>query len=277
MERPDLIEAGEERLSWIERANIRFVRSTLVPGRMDRVLRLCQQTIGSGWIYECTKNLLHVDGVERLPELSTDESYICVANHRSFFDLYVVTSYLIRQQGLRNRIIFPVRSKFFYTRGLGLAVNGAMSFFAMYPPIFRERSQIRLNVTSLADLAWLTNRGGAFVGFHPEGTRNQGDDPYALLPPQRGVGQLVHATNAKVIPVFINGLRTEGLGRQVASNFDGTGDPIIIVFGDPIDFDELRAKKPSIKVQAAIAKKTIDEIAALGERERQLRAELVAG
>lgn len=274
MERPDLISAGEGRLSRLERGTIRFVRATLEPGATDRAMRWFQRNVGSRWIYLCTKNLLRVHGLDRLPEMRPDQSYICVSNHRSFFDLYTVTSYLIRQQGLRHRIIFPVRSNFFYTRVAGLAVNGAMSFFAMYPPIFRDRKQIRLNVTSLAELAWLTNRGGAFVGFHPEGTRNKGDDPYALLPPQRGVGQLIHATEAKVIPVFVNGLRVQGLGKQVAGNFDGSGEPIIVVFGDPIDFTELRAAKPSIKTQAQIAEKTIDAIRALGDQEREIRASL---
>lgn len=270
--RPDLIEAGDERLGFIERSVIRFVRRTLEPGWVDRVMRFFQRNVGSAWIVACTENLLRIHGLDRLPKLDPNQSYICVANHRSFFDLYVVTSYLIRRQGLRHRIVFPVRSKFFYTRFLGLFVNGAMSFFAMYPPIFRERKQIRLNPTSLAELAWLTNRGGAFVGFHPEGTRNKGDNPYELLPSQRGLGQLVHGTTAKVIPVFINGLRTSGLRRQVVSNFDGSGDPIVVVFGEPIDYSELREKKPSIKVHAAIAEKAVEAIRELGDEERSIRA-----
>jgi 1-acyl-sn-glycerol-3-phosphate acyltransferase len=176
---------------------------------------------------------------------------------------------------MSQRIIFPVRSRFFYTNPLGLFVNGAMSFFAMYPPIFRERHQLRINATSLADLAFLINRGGVFAGFHPEGTRNRGDDPYTLLPAQRGLGSVVHATQAQVLPVFINGLRTHGLARQVWSNFDRSGEPILAVFGAPIDYSDLRAAKPTISVQTAIAQRTLDAIRALGAEERVLRAELL--
>ncbi len=63
-----------------------------------------------------------------------------VSNHRSFFDLYVVSSVIVKR-GLEQRLMFPVRSQFFYDSPLGLAVNGAMSFFAMYPPVVpRSRS-----------------------------------------------------------------------------------------------------------------------------------------
>ena len=51
-----------------------------------------------------------------------------------------------------------------------LVVNGVMSFFAMYPPIFRERKRLALNVTSLEELVWLLKRGGTFAGLHPDST-----------------------------------------------------------------------------------------------------------
>ena len=68
------------------------------------------------------------------------KSYIVVSNHRSFFDLYVVTAYLVKR-GMPHRLMFPVRSQFFYDKRVGLVVNGLMSFFAMYPPVFRERAR----------------------------------------------------------------------------------------------------------------------------------------
>ena len=76
------------------------------------------------------------------------------------------------------------------------------------------------------------------MGFHPEGTRNKGN-PYNLLPMRGGLGRLVHAARVPVIPVFVNGLRVEGLGKQITSNFDGTGTPIHTVFGEPLNLDDL--------------------------------------
>jgi 1-acyl-sn-glycerol-3-phosphate acyltransferase len=271
--RPDLLQAGEQRLSWIERFTIRFVRGTFEPGRVDRLIRFFQRVIGSTWIHHFTKHLRHVYGMERLPPFARSQSFILVANHRSFFDLYVVTGHLVRLR-LRHRIVFPVRADFFYTSFTGLIVNGVMSFFAMYPPIFRDRKKLILNPTSLDELAFLLRRGGYFCGLHPEGTRKKDDDPYTFLPAQRGVGRIIHESRVPVIPVFINGLLPNDLRRQVTSNFDGTGRKIIVVFGAPIDFTDLYAEPSSPKVHQAISDRTLEAIGALGSEERTHRTAL---
>ena len=273
--RPDLLQAGEERLTPLERFTIRFVRATFEPGRVDRAIRFFQRVIGSTWIHHFTKHLRHVYGLDRLPPLAEDQSYILVSNHRSFFDLYVVTGHLVRLR-LRHRILFPVRAEFFYTRLLGLFVNGVMSFFAMYPPIFRDRKKLALNRTSLGELAFLLRRGGYFCGLHPEGTRKKDDDPYTFLPAQRGVGRIIHEARVPVIPVFINGLLPNDLLRQVTSNFDGTGKKIVLVFGAPIDFTDLYAEPSSPKVHQAISDRTLEAIGMLGQEERAHRAALEA-
>jgi 1-acyl-sn-glycerol-3-phosphate acyltransferase len=273
--RPDLLAAGRERLGATERFIIGFVRRTFDPGRVDRVIRFLQRRIGSTWIHHFTKNLRFVFGLERLPRLDPKQSYILVSNHRSFFDLYVVIGHLVRLR-MRHRIVFPVRAEFFYTGPLGLFVNGVMSFFAMYPPIFRERKKLMLNPTALDELAWLLRQGGYFCGIHPEGTRKKDDDPYTFLPAQRGVGRVIHEARVPVIPVFVNGLLPNDLPRQVASNFDGTGRKIVVVFGAPIDFADLLAQPSTPKVHQAIAERTLEVIGRLGTEERARRAELEA-
>ncbi|HEY3500687.1 MAG TPA: lysophospholipid acyltransferase family protein [Polyangiaceae bacterium] len=270
--RPDLIRAGKGRLGFLERQLIRFVRWTFEPGLVDRVIRFLQHHIGSTWIHHFTKHLRHVFGFERLPPLDPAQSFIVVSNHRSFFDLYVVFGELVRRR-LPHRIVFPVRAAFFYTSPLGLFVNGVMSFFAMYPPIFRERRQLALNPESLDELAFLLRRGGTFAGLHPEGTRKKDDDPYSFLPAQRGVGRVIHEARVPVIPVFINGLINR-LPRQILSNYDGTGRKVLLVFGEPIDFSDLYAQKGTPKVHQAIAERTLEAIGKLGEEERARRAEL---
>ncbi|HEY4104447.1 MAG TPA: lysophospholipid acyltransferase family protein [Polyangiaceae bacterium] len=274
LERPDLVESGKKRLGWLERALIRFVRSTFEPGVLSRVVHYCQRTIGCGWIHHCTKYLRHVHGTDRLPELRADHSFILVANHRSFFDLYVVFGDLVHR-GLKHRILFPVRSKFFYDNPLGLLVNGIMSFFAMYPPLFRERKKAFLNPLALEELAFLLRRGGMFAGIHPEGTRKQDDDPYTFLPAQRGVGKVIQDARVPVIPVFINGLIND-LPKQVTSNFDRTGRDILVVFGKSVDFGDLLDQAKSPKVHQAISDRAMQAVSELGQEERALRAALDA-
>ena len=269
--RPDLAETGRQRLSFMERSIIRFVRGTFRRGLVDGAIRALQHTIGSSWIHHCTKHLRHMHGIERLPVLEMRQSYILVSNHRSFFDLYVIFGDLVRR-GLQHRIVFPVRSTFFYDNPIGLFVNGVMSFFAMYPPLFRERKKLILNPTSLDELSWLLRRGGMFAGIHPEGTRKKDDDPYTFLPAQRGVGRIIHGARVPVIPVFINGLIND-LPRQVSSNFDGSGREIHVVFGAPIDFSDLLDEPPSARTEQRIADRTLEVIGELGQEEKRLRAE----
>jgi 1-acyl-sn-glycerol-3-phosphate acyltransferase len=272
-ERPDLVAVGGSALKPIEKAQIRLIRRSFEPGRVDQALRWGQRTIGARWIDECTKNLRHLYGLERLPPLDPNKSFICVSNHRSFFDLYVITAMLVRR-GMPHRMMFPVRSHFFYDSPAGFFVNGIMSFFAMYPPVFRERSRATLNLAGLDEVVWMARRGGAFIGLHPEGTRNKDGDPYALLPAQSGVGRIIRHANVDVLPVFINGL-TNDIVKQVSSNVKKKGDPIIAVFGKPVDFGDLLETNSSPRLYKKIADRALEAIGELGVEEKGIRAGLV--
>lgn len=269
----DLLDFGGESLSPVERWQIRFVRKTFESGPIDRSVRLLQRYVGANWIEASIRNLRHVHGLERLPNFDPAQSYLCVSNHRSFFDLYVVTAYLVKHRRMPQRLVFPVRSGFFYDKPLGFVVNGLMSFFAMYPPVFRERQRAALNLASLDEVVRLLRTGGAFVGLHPEGTRNKTDDPYALLPAQAGVGRIIQAARVPVIPVFVNGLGND-IARQVRSNYTRTGEPVVVVFGKPIDFGALLDAPSSPRNHRRISERTIEAIRALGDEEKALRARL---
>jgi 1-acyl-sn-glycerol-3-phosphate acyltransferase len=264
-----LAPGGEFPLSPLERAQIRLVRASLRSGPLDRTLRSLQRGVGQWWIRAVTSRLRHVHGLSRLPEWHPRKSVVCVANHRSFFDLYVTTAELV-SHGLPYRILFPVRSNFFYDHPLGPFVNFAMSFFAMYPPIFRDRRRAARNLASLDELASLLRRGGFFVGMHPEGTRKKDDDPYTLLPAQSGVGRVIRKAGVPVVPVFVNGLGNDFV-EQVRRGITGNGPPIHIVFGAPIDFGELLEAPENARTYKRIADRCADAIGALGQEERRLR------
>jgi 1-acyl-sn-glycerol-3-phosphate acyltransferase len=259
----------DPRLTPLERAHVRLVRATLRPGRIDQGIRVLQRTVGQWWIRKAIARLRIVHGLERIPPWDPAGSLILVANHRSFFDLYAATAELVAH-GLPQRILFPVRSTFFYDHPLGPLVNGVMSFFAMYPPIFRGRSRAELNLASLDEIVGLLRRGGFFVGLHPEGTRKKDDDAYALLPPQSGVGRVIHQAKAPVVPVFVNGLGND-LVEQVRSGLSGRGDPVYIVFGAPIDFGQLLEARPTPRTYKAVAAECIRAIEALGREEKAAR------
>ncbi len=272
--RPETFEEANDRLSWVERFNVAFIRRTFAWSWLDRFCRWGCRVPGAGWVHYCTRNLLRIHGLERLPPLEDLRGVILVANHRSFFDMYVINAVLYKN-GFSERLLFPVRSSFFYDHVAGFFVNAVMSFWSMYPPIFRDKQRLSLNHTAFSELARAVSSGRS-AGIHPEGTRNRGDDPYTLLPAQNGIGRLIHqARGATIVPVFINGLIND-LRRQVASNFDGTGRPIHIVFGAPIAYGELLDARASTKTFRAIVDHTMATIADLGQQERALRAQATA-
>ena len=110
-------------------------------GAWKRLWTFCQRHIGSLWIKICTYNLMNVFGLENVEQTNVDKPLLLVANHRSFFDMYVVSSVLFRQTKRPMQLFFPVRAKFFYTNPIGWFVNLAMGWFSMYPPFFREEKE----------------------------------------------------------------------------------------------------------------------------------------
>ncbi len=270
-ERPDLFSRAGARLSRLERWNIRFVRASFSNPLLNRLMAALQRFPGSTWVEICTRQLRTVHGLERLPPPGELDNFILVSNHRSYFDLYVISMVLI-QAGLKKRMLYPVRSKFFYDHPLGWWVNGIMSFWSMYPPIFRERKKAVLNHTAMSEVIWSLANAKVGVGIHPEGTRNLGEDPYTFLPAQAGVGRVIHQSRAMVIPVFINGLIND-LKKQVSSNFDKTGREVIVMFGAPIDFGGLLDEPGNAKVFRSLADMSLEAVRKLGEEERALRAE----
>ena len=66
-------------------------------GAWKSVMTFCQRHIGSLWIYLATYNLMNVFGIENVENAEVDKPLILVANHRSFFDMYTVSSVIFRR------------------------------------------------------------------------------------------------------------------------------------------------------------------------------------
>jgi 1-acyl-sn-glycerol-3-phosphate acyltransferase len=241
--------------------------------RMKRVAQAFLASVGKTWVHQCTKNLLHVRGLERLRGLDPDRGVMIAANHRTLFDSYVIASVMLRSCSWIERMYFPVRSDFFYESPAGVLVNGVMSAWAMYPPVMRRKESRSFNDYVVELTADLLSKRGTLVGFHPEGTRNKTDDPYTLLPAQIGTGQIVHASKAIVIPTFVLGLSND-LPKQVRGNFDGTGEPISLVFGEPLDLSTYYAAEGRLRTYKQLADHLRTVLTKLGEEERTWRREM---
>src|SRR4051812_45258836 len=239
-------------------------------GAWKRFWTFCQRHIGSLWIYLATYNLMNVFGIENFENTDFERPVLLVANHRSFFDMYTVSSVLFRRTKRPMELYFPVRARFFYDNPLGWFVNLVMGWFSMYPPFFREQrdaAKREFDKYSLRRLIQLASFGHAHViGFHPEGKRNFSEDPYSLLPAQPGIGKVIYAARPQVIPVFIAGLGND-LPKQVLGNWRG-GEQVRIRFGPPIDLTDFYERSDRIRTHKEIADHLMSKIAELGEQDR---------
>jgi 1-acyl-sn-glycerol-3-phosphate acyltransferase len=253
-------------LSGMERFAFRVVHR-MNRGRWKRLWTWCQRTIGAGWIWLATYNLMRVYGLEHIEAASHERPLLLVANHRSFFDMYTVSTALFRQTKWRKALFFPVRGRFFYESPLGMLVNLLMGWWSMYPPIFAANEKRLFDKYSIRRLTELCHSGsGHVIGFHPEGTRNLNPDPYSFLRAQPGIGKLIKDAEPQVIPVFIAGLGNN-LPRQVLSNWRG-GEPIRVRFGARLDISPYLSKKDHVRTYKEIADFVMQKIAELGEEDR---------
>jgi 1-acyl-sn-glycerol-3-phosphate acyltransferase len=245
-------------------------------GRWKRFWTFCQRTMGAGWIHLSTYNLMRVSGLEHVEAAERGRPILLVANHRSFFDMYVVSTVLFRRTSWRKQLFFPVRGRFFYDSVGGLLVNLVMGWWSMFPPFFAggdnpKVDQREFDKFSMRLLAHLAREGaGNVIGFHPEGTRNKGADPYSYLRPQPGVGKLIKDARPQVIPVFIAGLGND-LPKQVLGNWRG-GEPVRVHFGPALELSDFYDRRDSARTYMEIAGFVMSKIAELGEQDRDARA-----
>lgn len=252
-----------------ERAGVWLAR-VMNRGRWKRFWTSCQRHIGSLWIYLATYNLMNVRGLENFERTTAARPILLVANHRSFFDMYTVSSVLFRRTRRPIELYFPVRGKFFYDNPIGWFVNLVMGWWAMYPPFFREEKEARkraFDKFSVRELVRLCSGGeGRVIGFHPEGMRNLDEDPYTLLRAQPGIGKVIYEAKPQVVPVFITGLIND-LPKQIIGNWTG-GEPIRIWFGDPVDLSEFFEMRDSIRTHKALTDHLMEKIGELAELDR---------
>jgi 1-acyl-sn-glycerol-3-phosphate acyltransferase len=226
--------------------------------------------VSARWMTLGSRNMMHAVGLDRLSGLRPSDGILLVANHRSFFDLYMLAVLLHRHTPLRQPVLCPVRADFFYQRALGVLVNVLVGGGRMFPPFFREPEKQGFNRWAIERVADELQRGSVLVGFHPEGRRNQNADPYQPLPARPGVGRLVTEAWPIVVPAFINGLSNDFFS-DLRGNFDGTRR-VIAVFGAPIDTAPYRSLGNRTSAHKRIADDLLRRIYQLGEEERTVRA-----
>ena len=260
-------------LTSVERRALAFASWVNESPRIRTITHWVNSNIHRHFVTLLTSRRIHLIGIDKITRLRPDRGVLIASNHRSFFDQYVIASYMYQNVIHWNEFFFPVRSGFWYDTALGILLNLLFSTTSMFPPIFRPREKRGVTRAGLNFLAERLKSPKTLVGIHPEGTRNKGEDPYELLPPEPGFGRVALYARPIVIPIFINGLSNNPVD-EISQNF-GSKRPVIVVYGDPIDFSEFGdADLRLFRNQVKAGRKVLSEVAKLGKIERETRARL---
>ncbi len=217
---------------------------------------------------------LRTHGLENLSKFRAPERVLIVCNHRTFFDFFVITAIVYWRTKLSHRILFPVRSSFFYDNPIGPLINGAMAGMRMFPPVLRGES-IKRRATfneysiqrSIEELAV----PGTVMGLHPEGTRNKSDDPYRLLRARGGVGRIALASpEAHIIPAFVLGMGNDLPKEFVNNALRPEETRIDAFFGPEVRLDDLRMLPQSPQTARRASERLVQAIGELAEAHREM-------
>lgn len=262
-----------ELLRGLERISIPLHDAINSIGWLKLASQAITRVVSKNWITFVTRNLLEINDIEPLQELDPPRGVILVANHRTFWDMFVASAVLYRHVKWMEKIVFPVRADFFYTNPVGILLNASIAGFGMWPPVFRDERKPLLNPTAVQQMSWILARPGTVLGMHPEGTRNKGDDPYTFLQARPGVGYLIKDAHPDtvIVPYFLNGMSNDIAG-EIRRNFrkEGErGENFRFWWGTPIRVGDLDRSKPAREIATEI-------LAIIGELAEKDRAQQIA-
>lgn len=253
-------------LTLLERANLEVaLRMNREPAKA--LWTQVQRVVGAGFVRLFTRNVVRDYGFEHLREAWQQGSVLLVANHRTHFDMFVVSSLIHRRLPGRKRLYFPVLGQYYYQSLGGMALNQVFASWSMFPPLFALPTHAAVDRYSLDVLSELCARGpGTILGIHPEGGRNLNPDPWSLMRCQPGTGRIIHVARPIVIPVFITGLHPH-LPTQLRRNWTG-GEPARVRFGAPVDLAAHFAMPPKGSTYKRIVDDVMAQVQQLGDVDR---------
>lgn len=156
--------------------------------RLKRAGMWFNVTVSRRWMTLISERRIRLVGIDKMKALRPDRGILLASNHRTFFDMFMVATYLERETDLCQRLFFPVRSTFFYERPLGVFLNAITCSMAMYPPIFRATEKRDVTRAGLDFLAEELARPGTVVGIHPEGRATKAMTPTSSCRPSKASG-----------------------------------------------------------------------------------------
>jgi 1-acyl-sn-glycerol-3-phosphate acyltransferase len=171
--------------------------------------------------------------VEGLEHLTPGEAYVFAANHRSYFDIFVLYA------ALPGKLLWVAKQSLFYIPifGQALARIGCV-------PV--DRSNLQSAIRTLNQAAAKVQAGASMVIF-PEGTRGTTGE---LLPFKKGVFIMALKAGQPVVPVSISGT----FFIQPRLTLAVRPGPVKVVISPPIGVQDITRKEDLMEaVRQAIA------------------------
>jgi 1-acyl-sn-glycerol-3-phosphate acyltransferase len=258
----------------VERFNVRAVEAWHRVPALSVASRLVARH-GTRWLVEASVGwTMRAHGFDQLAALPADRGIIICANHRSYLDNFAIGARAMRGIDSRRRFVIPARTEGLFDVWYGLALNAVLSGVNIYPPVVRASRGAAWGKQVIGILTRLLRDERVVVLIHPEGGRNKGPDPYALLTARPGLGRIVHESGASVVPVFLHGFpRTPREYLTMARRrLVGAAAPVDAVMGAPIDFSAERELPGGPALYYEMAQRITAGISALMPAERAIRA-----
>ncbi len=184
---------------------------------------------------------IRVSGLEHVTDLDLDRGLCLMANHRSFWDFFIIGCSMVKWAGFSpSRLMFPVRGAFFYDRPGGMLLNALFSGMAMFPPILRERGRRGWNTYAIQRCVHELRENRVQVGIHPEGKRSMSEDPFEIQKGKVGAAAIaLQAPQAQIVPVFVTGVGNDIVEEFRRNWMEPENYPVYVAFGPHLDLAAL--------------------------------------
>jgi 1-acyl-sn-glycerol-3-phosphate acyltransferase len=190
-----------------------------------------------------------IEGLENVPHYGP---LIVASNHLSFIDSFIIPLSIPRP------VTYVAKASYFEGKGIkGRVVRWFMTTLGHVPI---KRGAGRAAMGALEQGREVLDNSGAFA-IYPEGTRSPDGRLYRG---RTGVGWLVLASGARVLPVALEG--TEKIQPLGASRPRVLGPRPTVRIGPPIDFTHYRDLPPA-KARRAITDEIVDTIQKMSGQE----------
>lgn len=196
---------------------------------------------------------IRVSGIEHIASVDPDRGLCLMANHRSFWDFFIIGCSMVKWGGFRpSRLMFPVRGSFFYDRPGGMIINAIFSGMAMFPPILRERGRKKWNTYAVERCVYELRDQKVQVGIHPEGKRTSSEDPFEVQRGKVGAAAIaLQAPDAQIIPVFVTGVGNDIVEEFRRNWMEPENYPVYVAFGEELSLEGLGAADSPMAMRKA--------------------------